>query len=650
MILRSLDLENIRSYKTGHVDFELGITLFAGEVGSGKSTLLDAVEFALFGLEGKNEGNRFLRLSENKGKVKLEFSKNESTYTITRFLERKNNGHVESGKRCMFTDSKGTHQYTSTELKPKVLKILELNEPEKPGSENKIWRYAVFSPQESMKQILQHKENDRLTTIRKVLRLEEYQIAKENAKELSSIVRNKLSPLSNAESDLTSHESELVLLMKELDNNNQDFSQYSEYVQNYEKELERINTKIDKHNDAKQQIDDLSHLHKTLSDLRSSIESERTEIKQLNELTNPSEDTVEIISKKIDDLENNINKQSQELGGIYSQIRKYEEAMNENICPTCNQEVTPSHFKNKLELENSKKDHIESSKSNNLKLKKELQNSQSEIQIYDKNQVKINERSRNIDLHEKNYEHISTQVESIKESLKEIGINDHNKILDSIKTLQSEHNATSKNYSSFRDKKVIAETNIKNLKDKIKTLNTEIEKDKINYNNYRKFFIIREWINDYFIPTIGVIEQNMLSSFIEEFNEDFKKWFSILIDDPSKDTQIDSTFTPMIEQQGGTLLFSHLSGGEKTSIALAYRLALNKLVSFVANWDNSNLLILDEPTDGFSTTQLSKIRDIFNELTHTQIIVVSHEKELASYVDQTFYVKKIDDKSSITRQ
>ena len=48
MILRSLDLENIRSYKTGHVDFELGITLFAGEVGSGKSTLLDAVEFALF--------------------------------------------------------------------------------------------------------------------------------------------------------------------------------------------------------------------------------------------------------------------------------------------------------------------------------------------------------------------------------------------------------------------------------------------------------------------------------------------------------------------------------------------------------------------------------------------------------------------------
>ena len=66
--------------------------------------------------------------------------------------------------------------------------------------------------------------------------------------------------------------------------------------------------------------------------------------------------------------------------------------------------------------------------------------------------------------------------------------------------------------------------------------------------------------------------------------------------------------------------------------------------------DNSNLLILDEPTDGFSTTQLSKIRDIFHELTHTQIIVVSHEKELASYVDQTFYVKKIDDKSSITRQ
>jgi len=638
MILRSLSLENIRSYEIGHVDFELGTTLFEGNIGSGKSTLLDAIEFALFGLEGKSEGQRFLRLNESKGKVELEFSKNESNYKITRFLERKKDGRVESGKRCLFTDPKGNHQYTTTELKPIVLKILGLNEPEKPGSKNNIWQYAVFTPQDSMKEILLHKENDRLITMRKVLRLEEYQIAKDNAKELSSTIKNKSSPLINAESDLVFHESELDSLLKELKRNNMDFSNYSTYVQNYEKQKENIKIKIDQYAAAKNQIDELRRLEQDRSDRQSSIENERTEVKKLAELDNPSSSTIENISGQLATLENDINKQSEELGGINTQIRKYEEAMNEKVCPTCKQEVTPSHFENKLKLEQSKKNQIESSKSNNFKLKTKLQN-QTQTQIFDmQNKVKIDERSRNITLHEEDMTRILTQITLAEDSLQKTGVADNDEILVRIETLQSEYNSASKNYNDFRDKKVVAETNIKNSKEKITTLETNIKKDKINYNTYKKFSIIIEWLTDYFIPTVGVIEENVLSAFIEEFNENFKEWFSILIDDPSKDAYIDPTFTPMIEQQGETLSFKHLSGGEKTSIALAYRLALNKLVSNVANWDNSNLLILDEPTDGFSPTQLSKIREIFNKLEHTQNIVVSHEKELASYVDQTFLI------------
>jgi exonuclease SbcC len=54
----------------------------------------------------------------------------------------------------------------------------------------------------------------------------------------------------------------------------------------------------------------------------------------------------------------------------------------------------------------------------------------------------------------------------------------------------------------------------------------------------------------------------------------------------------------------------------------------------------SNLLILDEPTDGFSKEQLFKIREILNEIKCPQVIIVSHEKELESFADQVFRVEK----------
>ncbi len=93
----------------------------------------------------------------------------------------------------------------------------------------------------------------------------------------------------------------------------------------------------------------------------------------------------------------------------------------------------------------------------------------------------------------------------------------------------------------------------------------------------------------------------------------------------------------------------HLSGGEKTSIALAYRLTLNSLIRKETESLKSNLLILDEPTYGFSKSQLSKVRTTLNELKSEQIILVSHEKELEGYVQNVFHVTKENGLSKISK-
>ena len=72
MIIKSIRLNNIRSYLDESIDFPLGSTLLAGDIGSGKSTVLQAIEFALFGTRGA--AAQLLRHGQDTGSVELAFS------------------------------------------------------------------------------------------------------------------------------------------------------------------------------------------------------------------------------------------------------------------------------------------------------------------------------------------------------------------------------------------------------------------------------------------------------------------------------------------------------------------------------------------------------------------------------------------------
>jgi exonuclease SbcC len=55
-----------------------------------------------------------------------------------------------------------------------------------------------------------------------------------------------------------------------------------------------------------------------------------------------------------------------------------------------------------------------------------------------------------------------------------------------------------------------------------------------------------------------------------------------------------------------------------------------------------DIIILDDPTDGFSNDQMDKIRDVVNELRAKQTIIVSHEPKIESYLDNIIKVRKDD--------
>jgi exonuclease SbcC len=105
--------------------------------------------------------------------------------------------------------------------------------------------------------------------------------------------------------------------------------------------------------------------------------------------------------------------------------------------------------------------------------------------------------------------------------------------------------------------------------------------------------------------------------------------------------RLSEDFTPIIEQQDYEIDYAYLSGGERTAIALAYRLALNQVInSFLSKIKTRDLVILDEPTDGFSEQQLDKMRGVLEELNVSQLIIVSHEQKIESFVESVIRFKK----------
>ncbi|MDP3734360.1 MAG: SMC family ATPase [Nanoarchaeota archaeon] len=190
--------------------------------------------------------------------------------------------------------------------------------------------------------------------------------------------------------------------------------------------------------------------------------------------------------------------------------------------------------------------------------------------------------------------------------------------------------------------------NVNHLGMKEKELQVIIEDFTTKKNNLIRLQEIYHWLDEFLYPLTNTIEKQIMITIHHQFTHLFKEWFSMIIDDETMTARIDDSFTPVIEQNGYEISFANLSGGEKTAAALAYRLALNRVINDVIHSiKTKELLILDEPTDGFSSEQLDKIRDVLERLQLQQTIIVSHESKIESFVDHVIKIRKEGSRSIV---
>src|SRR3989344_26765 len=175
----------------------------------------------------------------------------------------------------------------------------------------------------------------------------------------------------------------------------------------------------------------------------------------------------------------------------------------------------------------------------------------------------------------------------------------------------------------------------------IEQLNHEIQTKEAVKQKMERLQMLHHWMEEVLYTMITTMEKRRMASIHQSFNYLLRQWFMMLIEDELLQVSLQEDFSLRVEQNGYETELDHLSGGEKTAVALAYRLALNRVINdMVSTINTKHLIILDEPTDGFSSEQLDKMREVLDQLNMEQIILVSHETKIEGFVDHMIRMNK----------
>lgn len=667
MILQNLQLKNIRSYLDEKISFPEGSLLLSGDIGSGKSTVLLAIEFALFGIiKGSVSGSTLLRHGEREGTVEVGFKINNLNYAIKRGLKKGNNGILQTTGYLM---KEGIiKEGAPTELTAWIMDILGYPQDLVTKNKSLIFRYSVYTPQEEMKYILLEGGDKRLDVLRKVFGIDKYKKIKENISLVSRSLRNKIKNNEEQYLDLELKKRELQNKEKHVKDIIDQFELKKFKFLEEKKKLEECKIKL---NEVEKEAKENQECKRTIELLEVQLKNsflKREETKK--EIEKIESEIIEIKKEigeefEIKDHQNDLRRVREEVIELMKRINSLEERKRTALefknkiieldhCPLCMQNVEKDHKKNVgnqqdgiIEDANKKIKVIKIDYDFKNKEKEELEKKVEEQRKKEKELVAIKIKKKNIE--EKRIKIKQLVIKS--DELKNIILENNSKKIELqskiIEGLDEKYNFVKKEYENFLNSAHRIEIELTSLRKENENQNSIIEmlkqelktKEAIKAKNtkLKKYNI---WLNEYFLLMIEKMEKSVMARVYHEFNELFQKWFKSLIGE-ELNTRLDETFNPIIEQNGYETSIENLSGGEKTSCALAYRLALNMVINnVVSSILTKDIIILDEPTDGFSSEQLQKMRDVLDELNLKQVIIVSHEEEIESFVDNVMKVRK----------
>lgn len=673
MIFKKLTLQNIRSYENLVIEFPKGSVLLSGEIGSGKTSILLGLQFALFGLQPGQKGASILRQGAENAYACLELDVDNEIIVLERTIKKSKAGSISQDSNII-TVGTNREELSTSEMKDRVIRFL--NYPKEfIKKSNLLYKFTVYTPQEEMKTIIQENPEIRLDTLRHIFGIDRYKRIKDNATILLQKIKEsiKIKGILVSESNLLKEKFTLenenkIALARETNNLNIEYKSLLTKKNNLEESLLSAQKLLDDKRELDSNLSKLEALLQGKKDMELRMKREIVLMqKQIHEKIDFSEERLQNVLKILEEHKRILEEKNSEFQKIVTQIsilKSNKESLLElkdkvtslENCPTCFQTVGHEH---KTKISKRSQFDIEEI---DRELEQKLIRKNEFVRDIEKEKVLIHEYEldkTNFQQNKIKYEHqraieikIKSDAFALDRTSNEIielesKISQIKEKIQTFSKSQENFNKVKQEFQSINEevrlKEILSATKNKELellKVKLEELLIEIQaKEKIREQiDYLRG--LQDWIQEKFIMMINLTEKNVMAKLRSEFSMIFSEWFSMLVSD-SLSVRLDEDFTPIITNQDYEIEYDFLSGGERTAIALAYRLSLNQVLnSILSNIKTKNIVILDEPTDGFASEQINKMRDIFGQLKAEQIILVSHEEKIESFVDHVIRVQK----------
>jgi exonuclease SbcC len=691
MILQHVEINNIRSIKKLKLDFPPTTMLFFGDIGSGKSSVLKAVEFALFGVlkSADLSGDSILRRGENNGFVELSFLLDGDNYKIKRGLSRNKEGKVSQTSGFLTINSRQT-SFTPTDLRRKVLEALNYSVTRYERAQSiDLFRYTVYTPQESVKEILEANPEKRFEILKDIFGIEKYEVTLKNLSIVNDYLRDKLKEIDirikqfDGIEDILPQKEEaykdqtikISNLVKEGDRKQTEIEAIQKDYDKIKVSREEILKFIVEFESSDKTLKEASETKKNyikeLEAARKTVLTHEEEIKKIPSIKLNTKLTEEEINTQLSDVRKKSSTNEKKRAVVDQRINDINSLLEQGKCTLCGQKIHEEE-RFKRELDNAiainnrlkkEKDHLTHEIENLEKILTEFHeftNNKTKKELYEKLietskaqemelQKKISELNKKIKISQKKIKEIFHKFNVFdSKNLRDLDIqikNDLNSIEQKLKDLVSEKGDININLSSERKTLEFLEKEINEFKKNIGLKEMLTQK-------LKNLTDLRNWMKEEFPVLLRDIERQILISSAHQFNSYFKEWFQILAEESNIEVEISvDDFQPIINVNGYESPFQDLSGGEKSALSLAFRLGLKKIINErYQEVKTKDLLILDEPTDGFSQQQINKMQEIFDTLDTSQMIIISHERALDSFVTDVFHFEKKNHKTNVQRE
>lgn len=661
MKIRRIKLNNIRSHKESEVFFKDGITVFTGRTGSGKSSFLLALEWALFGNESGVSNSALLKRGSNYGKVIVEFEHYNSIYKIIRGLKRASNGiNVDtSSLRILKEEVPIPIMERSSDLNQKIKEIIGYPKDTKARD---LFEVTSYTRQDEIRKLIETSPEQRQEQIDKILQISKYKNTNENMRGLITYFEKEVNKTEAYVSSFESINNEVEKIKQELNKN-------IEKIKEIEKEYAKISTKFQKHeNEMKERIrkfeeienkkslydslrGELNQIEESIKSLSGDINEISDVLSKLKKLEIKQEDYEGLIERK-GGISNTTSKLKEEIANLNSELISIRNLGEEAVCPLCKQKITKNYFQ-KLEDEYNKK--INEKVIERKNLIGDLEKIKGEINEFEEKKEELDKLKMHKELKgdkEKSINELKSKKENAINEINNLEneIKSYEEIKEKIEELREVEKKLIEKKASYEREVLVRKENIETFKGNLKEKEETLLKIKEEQENLKKKKEILKFLSKV-REDIRNIREVVRYKFLEDFRYLFQKKFEeIRKFEEEYSVDIEPNYEPVAYSSSGEKVqINNLSGGEKTSVALAYRLALSNIAANIGGISTPEVVILDEPTLGFDSEDIKALPSVLRNIKSIpQIILVTHEDELKNAADFKYNVQKISGISKLT--